>query len=303
MIDKLEFFICLAREQSFSRAAEICGVTQPTLSSGIKNLEDTLGVLLVNRSSRFHGLTPEGERVLQWAKRIVADARSMREEVRGAKKNLSGQLKIAVVPTALGVVQELTAPYHLKHPAVRFTILARTSRQILGMLDALEIDAGVTYLDNEPLGPVRTVPFYLECYKLLIKADHDLAKQGSVTLAQIAKTPLCLLTPDMQNRRIIDRLIAAGHVEPAPMLESDSMTVLVAHVRTGLWASVVADRLADTLGFADSLALLDIIDAPHKQTIGLVLPQRDPMTSLVQELYTEAKRLGLRVYAGAANKP
>ena len=71
VIDKLEFFITVAKEHSFSKAAEICGVTQPTLSAGIKQLEDMLGVLLVNRSSRFHGLTNEGEHVLIWAKRIV----------------------------------------------------------------------------------------------------------------------------------------------------------------------------------------------------------------------------------------
>jgi DNA-binding transcriptional LysR family regulator len=64
VIDKLEFLIALARERNFSHAAESCGVTQPTLSAGIKQLEETLGVLLVNRSSRFYGLTAEGERVL-----------------------------------------------------------------------------------------------------------------------------------------------------------------------------------------------------------------------------------------------
>lgn len=74
MIDKLEFLIALARERNFSRAAETWGVTQSTLSAGIKQLEDTLGVLLVNRSSRFYGLTAEGERVLEWARRIVSDA-------------------------------------------------------------------------------------------------------------------------------------------------------------------------------------------------------------------------------------
>ena len=81
MIDKLEFFIALARERHFGRAAEACGVTQPTLSAGIKQLEDTLGVMLVQRGSRFQGLTPEGEHVLDWARRIVGDTRAMRQEI------------------------------------------------------------------------------------------------------------------------------------------------------------------------------------------------------------------------------
>ena len=76
MIDKLEFLLALAREQHFGRAAEACGVSQPTLSAGIKQLEETLGVLLVQRGSRFRAFTPEGERVLDWARRIVGDSRA-----------------------------------------------------------------------------------------------------------------------------------------------------------------------------------------------------------------------------------
>ena len=116
MIDKLEFLIALARERNFSRAAESCGVTQPTLSAGIKQLEDTLGVLLVNRSSRFYGLTAEGERVLEWARRIVSDARAMRQDVHASKTALAGHLTLAAVPTALPMAAELTTPFRAKHP-------------------------------------------------------------------------------------------------------------------------------------------------------------------------------------------
>jgi DNA-binding transcriptional LysR family regulator len=155
VIDKLEFLIALARERNFSRAAESCGVTQPTLSAGIKQLEDTLGVLLVNRSSRFYGLTAEGERVLDWARRIVSDARAMRQDVHASKTALAGHLTFAAVPTALPMVAELTTPFRTKHPDVRFTVLSSTSREILSKLDDFQIDAGLTYLDNEPLGQLH----------------------------------------------------------------------------------------------------------------------------------------------------
>ena len=81
MIDKLDFLLAVAREKHFGRAAEACGVTQPTLSAGLKQLEQALGAPLVNRSSRFIGLTPEGERVLAYARRMVGDARAMREVI------------------------------------------------------------------------------------------------------------------------------------------------------------------------------------------------------------------------------
>ena len=87
MLDKLEYLIALSREQHFGRAAETCGVTQPTLSAGIKQLEEMLGVLLVQRGSRFIGFTAEGERTLDWARRIVGDiARHARGDQRAAPR-------------------------------------------------------------------------------------------------------------------------------------------------------------------------------------------------------------------------
>ena len=291
MIDKLEFLIALAREKNFGKAAEQCGVTQPTFSAGIKQLEDTLGVMLVQRTSRFLGFTAEGERVLDWARTIVADCRAMREELRTLKQGLSGHLRIAAIPTALAMVSTLTTPYRAKHPNVKFTILSRTSSEVLSMLGNLEVDAGLTYIDNEPLGRLRAVPLYLEQYRLLTSADSPLGERDKVTWAEVGRIPLCLLTPDMQNRRIIDSLLhaAGGHIEPT--LESNSMIVLFSHVRTGRWASVMPEKLADTLGLTERLRAIPIVEPEAVHEIGLVVPPREPMTPLVSALVAEATRL------------
>src|SRR5215472_11186936 len=210
LLEKLEFLLALAREKHFGRAAEVCGVTQPTLSAGVKQLEDTFGVLLVNRGSRFQDFTPEGERVLGWARRIVGDTRAMRQEVHALKHGLAGRLRLAAIPTALAMVEPLTTPYRARHPEVQFTILSRTSMEILTLLENLEIDAGLTYLENEPLGRVNAVPLYRERYRLLTSADAPLGDRDQVTWAEVAQVPLCLLTPDMQNRRIIDGLLRSA---------------------------------------------------------------------------------------------
>jgi DNA-binding transcriptional LysR family regulator len=292
MIDKLEFLLALAREKNFGKAAESCGVTQPTLSAGIKQLEDSFGLLLVQRSSRFIGFTAEGERVLDWARRIVGDARAMRQEVRALKSGLIGHLKIAAIPTALGMVSALTTPYRAKHPNVKFTILSRTSIEVLGMLENLEIDAGITYIDNEPLGRARSIPLYTEQYRLLTSQDSPLGQRDSVTWAEVSRIPLCLLTPDMQNRRIIDRLLReAGGAEPEPTLESNSMIVLFSHVRTGQWASVMPEKLAETLGLTERLRAIPIVEPEAVHTIGLVAPDRDPMSPLAAALVAEAQVL------------
>ena len=291
MIDKLEFLLALARERHFGRAAEACGVTQPTLSAGVKQLEDSFGVLLVNRGSRFQDFTPEGERVLDWARRIVGDARAMREEVHSLKHGLTGRLRIAAIPMALAMIEPLTALYHERHPEVLFTVLSQNAQDILRLIDNLEIDAGVTYLNSDPVSRVIGVPFYRERYCLLISADAPLGGREKVTWAEVAQVPLCLLTPDTQSRRISEGLLRDAGGDPKPALESDSMIVLYAHVRTGRWASVMPVQLAATLGLTDVLRAIPIVEPDARHTIGVIVPARQPMKPLTAALVAEARRL------------
>jgi len=214
----------------------------------------------------------------------------MREEINALRHGLSGRLRIAAIPTTLAMVAALTTPYRERHPNVQFTVLSRTSIEILDLLENLEIDAGITYLGNEPLGRVAATPLYRERYRLLTSADAPLGNRASVTWAEVARLPLCLLTPDMQNRRIIDRLIKGAGGDPRPTLESDSMILLFSHVRTGRWASVMPAKLAETLGLTATLRAIPITEPEAVQTIGLVVPAREPMTPLTAALVAVAQR-------------
>jgi DNA-binding transcriptional LysR family regulator len=229
--------------------------------------------------------------VLDWAKRIVGDARAMRQEVRALKEGLTGQLKIAVIPTALGIVSALTTPYREKHPGVRFSVVSASSSEVLTMLDNLEIDAGITYLDNEPLGRVRTVPLCSERYRLLTFAGNPLGSRDRVTWAEVGRIDLCLLTPDMQNRRIVEQLMRKGGSEPVPILESNDVILLFDHVRSGRWATVLPEKLAKTLNVAAPLRSIPIVEPEAVHEIGLVAPQREPVIPLVAALVSEAKKL------------
>jgi DNA-binding transcriptional LysR family regulator len=291
VIDKLEFLLALARERHFGRAAESCGVTQPTLSAGIKQLEDSLGVLLVNRGSRFQDFTAEGERVLEWARRIVGDTRAMREEVHALKHGLTGRLRIAAIPMALAMIETLTTLYRERHPDVQFTVVSSNAEEIFQLLDNLEIDAGVSYLDEEPvLGRITGVPLYRERYCLLTSADAPLGNRSRVKWAEVAQIPLCLLTPETQSRRIIEGLLRYAGGDPRPNLESNSMIVLYSHVRTGRWASVMPSRLAATLGLTDVLRAIPIVEPEASHTVGLVVPSRLPMKPLTAALVAEGRR-------------
>ena len=295
MIDKLEYLLALAQEKHFGRAAEACAVSQPSLSLGLKQLEEGLGVMLVQRGSRFIGLTEEGERTLEWARRIVGDARAMRQDIKALKQGLKGRLRIAVIPAALPMAVILTHPLHQRYPEVQFKIISRPWTQVASLLDNLEIDAAITYLDLDPMARVTSIPLYRERYQLLIAGDSPFGKRASVTWALATELPLCLLTTETQNRRIIESLLRGAGGNPQVTLESDSITVLLAHVRTGAWATIVPERLLKSAGLGDEFTAIPLVDPDVVHTIGLVMPVREPMTPLANALATEARRAATRM--------
>lgn len=303
MIDKLDYLLALSREQHFGRAAEACSVSQQALSAGIKYLENRLGVQLVQRDSRFQGFTPEGERVLAWARRIIADSRAMQQDVATLRRGLSGHLRIAAIPTALPMVAVLTTPYRARHPQVRLSIESTTSADIVSHLKNLEADAGITYLDNEPLGDVTAIPLYREHYRLVTAVGGPFYDRDSVTWVDVARTPLCLLTPNMQNRRIIDEQIRKAGAEPTPALESNSMIVLLTHVHTLRWASVMPAILVDALGAREDIRAIPILEPDIQHSIGLVALNRDPATPMISALMNIARDVARRIDGNGGRMP
>ena len=291
MIGKLEMLLALAKEHHFGRAAETLGITQPTLSSGIRNLEEQLGVQLVRRGSRYGGLTPEGQRALVWARQIVGDTRRLRDDMRAARVGLSGHVRLAVIPTALTQAAKLTAHFAKAHPDVSFSVLSRSSVEILELLENLDVDAGITYLDNEPLGRVSTAPLYSETYALMCRADHPLAQAKTLTWADLADVQLSLLTPDMQNRRIINRNFMQAGISPESRIESSSTIVLAAAVVNGGQATVLPIDHAEFLGRGHGLSVVPIFGASSAPTVGLIAQFQDPQTPVLQSLFKEAAKL------------
>jgi len=291
MLDKLEFLLLLARERHFGRAAEAAGVTQPTFSSAIKSLEENLAATLVERGSRFRGFTPEGERVLEWARRLVGDARTMRQELQSLKGNLSGHLRIGAIPTTLPFAPNLTVPFHERFPEVRISVVSATSTEILTGLENLEIDVGMSYVDNAPIGRLTPVPLYEEQYMQLVNARSHPGQQERISWSEASKLPLCLLTPDTQSRRIIDGILWANGEQRAPTFESNSMMTLFTHVRTGHWVGIVPSRLMDTLERPRQLKTIPLHSPSVKKTIGLLVRGRQPYSPVVSAFIAVAQRV------------
>lgn len=289
----LEYIVALARERHFARAAKACHVTQPTLSAGIKQLEDSLGVLIVERRQRFAGFTPEGERVLAWAQRILADYRGLEQELGELREGLVGQLRIGGIPVGLPPLGLLSAAFAARHPRARLRVISQTSAEIQRGLDEFAIDVGVTYLDNDPLVRVRTSPLYRERYVLVTQANRDLAAAGTATWAQAAQLPLCLLTASMQNRRILDACFRAAGGDVQAMIETNSMVTLWSHVRFGNWSTVVPHTFLLLLGRQAGLVALPLTEPTAEHAVGLVASSRDPLTPMTRAFLAVARERDL----------
>jgi DNA-binding transcriptional LysR family regulator len=289
LLRQLEYLTALAHERHFARAAALCNVGQGTLSEGIQRLESDLGVTIVQRGHRFAGFTPEGELVVQWAHRILADRDELHHELASRRLGLSGVLRIGAIPTALPSVSVLTTPFLEHHPLVRISVASNSSREIVQQLGDFEIDAGITYVDGEPLGDVRVLPLYPERYLLLTPAGSDHASRRTIAWADLAGTPLCLLAPEMQNRRILDRHFAAAGVEVVPRIETDTVSVLYAHVASRQWSTVISHAWLHLFGVPEGMHVVPMEDPDRPYHVGLVYADRDPVPMLVQALLDTAR--------------
>lgn len=285
LIRHLKFFVTLAEEQHFGRAALLCNVTQSTLSHAIRKLEDDLNVVLVARGHRFVSLTAEGEKVLRWGRQIMSDYGSMQNDLTGDRKGLTGTLRLGVIPAAMPAVSFLSEQFTARHPLISIEVRSMTSQAIQRGLENFEIDGGLSYLENEPLENVHCVPLYRERYMFACRQDHPFADREAVAWADTIGQPLCLLTGDMQNRRILDSVAKRAGVELRPRVVCNSFLGVASHLRNGLWCAIVPHTFAFVFGETRDLVLREMVKPSHRQLIGLVLSNRLPQSPMAAALY------------------
>lgn len=281
ILQQLRYLAALAREGHFGRAAQACHVSQATVSEAIRRLEDELGVQLVRRGHRFQGLTAEGEQVLRWAHRILADCDDLRADVAAMRGDVSGYVRLGAIPTALPVVSLLTVPLRERHPGLRVSVRSLSSREIGRGLRESELDIGVTYVRNEPLDGMRSTPFYEERYVLLAPSGGEWEGRRSVTWQEAADAPLCLLSPEMQNRRIVDRAFADAGATARPTVETNSISTLHAQVREAGLCAVVPDTCQQGAEAPAGMTAIPL-EPLLRQPVGLVWRDRDPEPALVR---------------------
>lgn len=258
---QLEYFVAVARERHFARAAEACYVSQPALSAAIAKLERELNVTLINRGHNYEGLTPEGERLVVWAKRILAEQDAFKAEVAAVQSGITGTLRLGTEPTASTTLALPVAAFCAAHPLAKVQVSSRLATSDLHrQLREYELDAAIAHFAPDDRESLQVVPLYEERYVVLVSADQLVPPTDTMTWADAAQLPLALLTPDMRNRQVIDSAFTDSGVEVTPQVETDSVASLYAHVGAGGWASIVPHtwlRAMPVIGRARAVRLVD----------------------------------------------
>jgi DNA-binding transcriptional LysR family regulator len=288
IVRKLEYLIALAREGHFARAAAACHVSQPTLSAAIRQLEIEMGVLIVERGSRFQGLTEEGERVLAFAQLMANECERLREKLSDQGSETFGTLRIGVIPSAIPLVPSLTMPFHKQHARVNLKIIDLNPTDVMREFQGYSIDVAITYVDDEIRRTSRTHLLYAESYALLIRKGATYSGRKDVSWEEAAQLPLCLLAPEMQHGGSLPAGLF-GHVAASlPHIETNSISALYSQVRSGAWSSVLPRSLAGIAEGSDEFEMISLPKSSRPARVGVIIPDRDLSLPLAESFFRVA---------------
>lgn len=288
---QFHYVVALEHESHFGRAAKRCNVSQPTLSSGIKQLEEELGIPIIMRHQKFQGFTEEGARVVEWSKRLLADRAAMVEELAIMRDTIHGHLRIGAMPMSSPLLPIISNLFIDRHPKVQLDIQFLGYDQMKLGLKNFELDVGITYLDDQqPLDDYETLPLYEKSLSLLLPDNDWLRKKKTATWEEAAKLPLCLLSPNMHERKMMDEAFEQAGCCPRPQLESNSILQLAYHVMSGNIATVVPQHFSRTNNVFHGTREILLKKPVVSQQIGLVYSKGtpiQPMASAIVKLMAE----------------
>lgn len=248
LLSQLAYFEALAREKHFGRAAESCYVSTSTLSEAIRKLEAEVGFPLVNRGkSTYQGLTGEGQLVLDYARRINADQRSLTQDLAYRRRHLDITVRFGAIPSAADRAAELLGRLVDANPEVRVDLVADlTSEEIVTRVLNHELDAGVIHPDaarghTRPgqQGTVRLTALGSVPFSVIGRREVMDRFDGHVTGADLEHLPVALLGPTMFARQGFDRAMQDAGASVTPAVETTSVGSLRALAATGKWVAVV----------------------------------------------------------------
>ncbi len=288
---QLTYLIALDKHRHFGRAAESCHVSQPALSTGISELERELGITIIKRNRSFQGITPEGERVIAWARQMLDSLEGLRQEAELVRSVPGGHLAIGVVPSAVHPVTVLSAEYRQRISGLTLDIQSLSTQDILRRLKEQELHLGLTYDDAVSDDIYDIMPLFTERYVLVAGERASLPRE--LNWSDVAELPLCLLSQDMRNRRMLDEIFTKNGVKPTVVVESNAVRILIAEALSGRAFSIMPLSALPTPYAGAGLRLHTIIPE-HKADVSLVRLKREKQPPLSEAAWRLATGIDLQ---------
>ena len=284
-LQELKYLVALADHGHFGRAAESCFITQSTLSTQIKKLEDFLGVTLFDRSLKRVAPTPIGREILQAARNIVEESERIRELARHAQDPMARTVHLGVIPT-LGpyYLPHALTLVHRKYPGLRLLLREEMTQHILERLDAGTLDAGLLALPVADDG-LRVEPLFYEPFFAALPAGHPLAKRDVLKVNDIMAEKLLLLDEGHCLRdQALD--VCGGGSRGREEVRATSLETLRQMVGLGLGLTLLPALAVDAAPRASKKAveIRPFRTPPPGRTIGLVWRRRAPFPETFERL-------------------
>jgi DNA-binding transcriptional LysR family regulator len=278
LLTSLRYLVALAEHRHFARAAESCHITQPALSNALRALEKEFGTPIVKRARSYAGLTPEGERVLATARRMLHEHALLQQELASRAGQPQGRLQLGVVPTAVPVAARFAAMLQAAHPGIAPVVRALSSQEIEAGLENLSLDLALGFTDRlKKGGPFSVLPQYAEHYFLVRRLQElprakrtELQLGAAMRWVDAAQLPLCLLTPEMHNRSIVDRAFTQVGMTVQPVMETNSVLTLALSVLAGNVCSVLPGALVGAVRSQGELEALPLVGPEMVTPVGFI---------------------------------
>jgi len=289
-IKQLKFLIALDQTRHFGQAAALCHITQPTLSMRLRNLEDELDLVLVKRGQRFEGFTEAGERILAWAKTLLAAHDGLQAEAASCRGQVVGSLRLGTVPLASFNPMELLLPLREKYPELHFQLSSLSSEQIIDGLSRNQLDLGICYLDQVNVSFFDMIELGTTTMGLLHDTRHFQFDTEQLRWEDLDGLPLGLLSKGMHYRQSLDLSFRSRGLEPQAVLESDSTFQLIQALNAGICCAVMPlDCGLEEL--SEHLRIIPVADASIHSPVGLLLRRSEPRSAIAEQCFDEARAL------------
>jgi len=281
LLGSLKYLVALDEHKHFGRAAQACHITQPALSNALRAMEKEFNCVIVLRGRTFVGLTEEGKRVLDSARRMLHERELLRQDLDSGADSPTGALRIGSIPSAMPIAARFAAGIQACHPGITPAVLSLSSPEIEAGLDGLSLDLGLGYTDRlQPLGlRLRILPQYTEHYYLVrrsaVASPDGLQIGPSIAWEQAADLPLCLLTPDMHNRTLVDGAFASVGKVVRPVIETNSIVTLALSAVAGEVCSVMPGALVGAFRNYRELEALPLVSPQMLTPVGFMVQGSD----------------------------